>query len=128
GEEDHLLLRFEGDVSLYVPASRIDLVQRYVGAGSASPALDRIGSPSFRRRKERVERALFDLAAELLEVQARRSLKKRAPWPGDGELVRDLVGSFPWTDTPDQVEADREIASDLAAESPMDRPLCGAVG
>jgi len=73
GEEEHLHLRFADEVSLYVPSSRIDLVQRYVGAGgtgAAGVALDRIGGQSFRRRKEKVERALFDLAADLLEVQA----------------------------------------------------------
>jgi transcription-repair coupling factor (superfamily II helicase) len=128
GEEEHLHLSFADDVSLYVPSSRIDLVQRYVGAGAGDLTLDRIGGQSFRRRKEKVERALFDLAAELLEVQARRALKKRTPWASDPELVRDMVGSFPYPDTTDQVEVDREIAADLASERPMDRLLCGDVG
>jgi transcription-repair coupling factor (superfamily II helicase) len=57
GEEEHLHLRFADDVSLYVPASRIDLVQRYIGSGSTAVALDKIGSTSFRRRKEKVQRA-----------------------------------------------------------------------
>jgi transcription-repair coupling factor (superfamily II helicase) len=128
GEEEHLQLLFADEVALYVPSSRIDLVQRYVGAGSATLPLDHIGSQSFRRRKERVERALLDLAAELLEVQARRALKTRKPWESDAELVRDMVGSFPYPDTADQIEVDREIAADLAAGRPMDRLLCGDVG
>jgi transcription-repair coupling factor (superfamily II helicase) len=128
GEEEHLHLLFAEEVSLYVPSSRIDLVQRYVGAGSSDLSLDRIGGQSFRRRKEKVERALFDLASELLEVQARRSLKKRDPWRSDEELVRDMIGSFPYADTPDQVEVDREISSDLTSDRPMDRLLCGDVG
>jgi transcription-repair coupling factor (superfamily II helicase) len=128
GEEDHLHLVFADDVSLFVPASRIDLVQRYVGSGSATPPLDKIGSNSFRRRKEKVERALFDLATELLEVQARRSLKTREPWASDGELVRDMIASFPYTDTADQVVVDKEIDQDLAGTRPMDRLLCGDVG
>jgi len=128
GEEEHLHLLFADEVSLYVPSSRIDLVQRYVGAGTAELSLDRIGGQSFRRRKEKVERALFDLASELLEVQARRALKKREAWRSDPELVRDMVGSFPYADTADQVEVDGEIAADLASERPMDRLLCGDVG
>ena len=128
GEEEHLHLVFADEVSLYVPSSRIDLVQRYVGAGPAPVALDRIGGQSFRRRREKVERALFDLAAELLEVHAQRALKSRPPWQADAELVRDMVGSFPFQDTADQVEADREIAADLAGPRPMDRLLCGDVG
>jgi len=128
GEEEHLHLVFDDEVSLYVPSSRIDLVQRYVGAGTATLSLDRIGGQSFRRRREKVERALFDLAAELLEVHAQRALKTRPPWEADPDLVKDMVGSFPFVDTQDQVEADREIAADLASTRPMDRLLCGDVG
>ena len=128
GEEDHLHLLFADEVSLYVPVSRIDLVQKYVGAGSASPPLDRIGSQSFRKRKEKVERALFDLATELLEVQAKRALRTRSAWPADDELVRDLIGAFPYADTPDQKTVDAEIRADLSSDKPMDRLLCGDVG
>jgi transcription-repair coupling factor (superfamily II helicase) len=131
GEEEHLHLMFADDVSLYVPAARIDLVQRYIGTGSTSPPLDKIGSQSFRRRKEKVERALFDLATELLEVQARRALRKRPAWIPEGdeaELVRDLVGSFPHVETSDQLEVESEIVKDFRGTRSMDRLLCGDVG
>ncbi|MCC7011273.1 MAG: transcription-repair coupling factor [Planctomycetes bacterium] len=128
GEEEHLHLIFADEVSLYVPATRIDLVQRYIGSGGAAPALDKIGGQSFRRRREKVERALFDLAADLLEVQAKRELKKRAAWCPEETLVKDMVGSFPYVDTADQAQADREISEDLSGERPMDRLLCGDVG
>jgi len=128
GEEEHLKLVFAEEVVLFVPASRIDLVQRYVGSGSASPPLDRIGGQAFRKRKEKVERALFDLASELLDVQARRALTQRAPWREDDELVRDMVGAFPYDDTLDQVTVDREIRTDFSGTQPMDRLLCGDVG
>jgi transcription-repair coupling factor (superfamily II helicase) len=128
GEEEHLHLEFEGEVSVYVPACRIDLVQRYVGTGNKAPPLDKIGSGAFKRRKERVERALVDLAADLLEVQAKRELEKRPAWVGDGALVRDFVGAFPYVDTPDQATAWQEIERELTGEKPMDRLLCGDVG
>ncbi len=128
GEEDHLHLEFDDDVSLYVPVSRIDVVQRYVGSGSANPPLDRIGSQSFRKRKEKVERALFDLATELLDVQAQRALRKRTGWLDDDALVRDMIGAFPYVDTPDQKTVDAEIRADLSSDKPMDRLLCGDVG
>jgi transcription-repair coupling factor (superfamily II helicase) len=128
GEEEHLHLEFEDEVSLFVPATRIDLVQRYIGGGRATPPLDKIGGQTFRRRREKVERALFDLAADLLEVQAKRELRRRPPWRPDASLVRDLLGSFPFVDTPDQVRADQEITADLSQEKPMDRLLCGDVG
>jgi transcription-repair coupling factor (superfamily II helicase) len=128
GEEEHLHLVFAEEVSLFVPAARIDLVQRYIGTGSASPPSDKIGSSSFRKRKEKVERALFDLSTELLDVQARRALRKRTPWVGDPALVKDMIGSFPWTETQDQLDVDAEIDKDLASDKPMDRLLCGDVG
>ena len=128
GEEEHLHLLFADEVSLFVPAARIEMVQRYVGTGSAAPALDKIGGGSFRKRKEKVEKALYDLAVELLEVQARRAMKQRVPWSGGEELCRQMVESFPWTDTADQAVVSVEIANDLASERPMDRLLCGDVG
>ncbi len=127
-EEEHLHLVFAEEVSLYVPATRIDLVQRYIGGGQGVPSLDRIGGQSFRRRREKVERALYDLAGDLLEVQARRELRHRPPWFADRALARDLIGSFPWTDTEDQEKSDAEITADLEAGRPMDRLLCGDVG
>jgi transcription-repair coupling factor (superfamily II helicase) len=128
GEEEHLHLMFADEVSVYVPAPRIDLVQRYIGSGSAAPDLDRIGSQSFRRRKERVERALVDLAADLLEVQAKRELRRRQPWAFDRELEDELIRSFPYADTKDQASVDLEVAADLSSPRPMDRLLCGDVG
>ncbi|MEW6072126.1 MAG: transcription-repair coupling factor [Planctomycetota bacterium] len=128
GEEEHLHLLFAGDVAVLVPGSRIDLVQRYVGSGAAVPELDRVGGHAFRRRQEKVERAIIDLAAELLEVQAKRELNARPPWRPDAELVDLLVASFPFPDTGDQKIADAEIAADLAGARPMDRLLCGDVG
>ena len=128
GEEEHLQLVFADDVSLYVPASRIDLVQRYIGSGGVPPQLDKIGSQSFRKRKEKVQQALFDLAAELIEVQAKRALKTRPAWGGEDELVRAMIASFPYTDTEDQASTDIEIGKDIGGPRPMDRLVCGDVG
>ena len=131
GEEEHLHLIFADEVSLFVPAARIDLVQRYIGSGSASiagPKLDKIGGGAFRKRREKVERALFDLASQLLDVQAQRELQQREPWPVDDELVRSMVAAFQHEATADQVTIDEEIAEDLTSKRPMDRLLCGDVG
>lgn len=127
GEEEHLHLLFADSVSLYVPGTRIDLVQRYLGGGSTA-SLDKIGSGAFKKRKERVQKGLFDLAADLIEVQAKRALRKRDPWDGDKGMIADMVGSFPFTDTEDQTTAYIDIAQDLASDKPMDRMLCGDVG
>ncbi|MCP3920718.1 MAG: transcription-repair coupling factor [bacterium] len=128
GEEEHLHLLFADDVSLYVPASRIDMVQRYIGHGASGLALDRIGGTTFRKRKEKVQRGLFDLASDLIDIQAKRALHERTPWDGDATLVRDMVESFPYDDTPDQEQVDGEIAADVGGPRPMDRMICGDVG
>ncbi len=125
--EDHLRLRFRDDVLLLVPASKVHLVQKYVGSGDASPRLDRLGGKGFHRRKEEVQKALFDIAAELLEVQAQRESVTRPPFPRD-QLETDLLDGFPFVDTEDQVTSWNEIRSDLEAQRPMDRLLCGDVG
>ncbi len=126
GTEEHLRLAFQDDVKLLVPASKIHLVQKYVGSGGKAP-LDKLGGKGFQRRKEQVQEALFDLAAELLEVQSRRALVQRPPYPADA-LERDFLDAFPFRDTEDQVRAWSEIQADLCKPSPMDRLLCGDVG
>ena len=128
GEEEHLQLVFADEVSLYIPAARIDVVQRYIGSGANAPSLDRIGSQTFRKRKEKVQKALVDLASGLLEVQARRELERRAAWETDPELLSDLINSFPYEDTEDQAKTDLELHSDLSSSKVMDRLLCGDVG
>jgi transcription-repair coupling factor (superfamily II helicase) len=128
GEEDHLQLEFDEQVSVFVPASRVDLVQRYIGTGGAAPKLDKVGGGAFRRRKEKVERAVADLAADLLELQAVRETRQRPPWRPDPKLVEDMLRAFPYADTVDQQTTDAEISADLAGSKPMDRLLCGDVG
>ncbi len=128
GTEEHLHLVFADEVSVFVPVARIEIVQRYIGTSAGAPTLDKIGSTSFRKRKEKVQRALYDLAAEMLEVHAKRAMKKRTPWGEDDEMVREMIREFPYTETPDQLTTDADVAADLAGDQPMDRLICGDVG
>ncbi|MGE3174820.1 MAG: transcription-repair coupling factor [Planctomycetota bacterium] len=126
GAEDHLRLLFQDEVALLVPASKIHLVQKYVGAGG-SVGLDKLGGRGFQRRKEQVQESLFDLAADLLEVQAARARVQRPPHTPDA-TERDFLDAFPFRDTEDQATAWAEIQKDLEKPSPMDRLVCGDVG
>ncbi|MDF1838416.1 MAG: transcription-repair coupling factor [Planctomycetota bacterium] len=128
GEEEHLHLSFADDVSLFVPTSRIDMVQRFVGARGAGLKLDKIGGTAFRKRKEKVERGLFDMASDLIEVQAKRALRRRTAWAGDEALIESFNNTFPYEPTPDQKTSGADIAENLSSEKPMDRMLCGDVG
>lgn len=128
GEEESLVLEFADETKLYVPASRIDLVGKYIGAGRATPPLDKIGGVSFAKRKAQVQRAIADMAAELLETQAARELRTGFACPSDDELQREFEAAFPFVDTEDQVKCTAEIKRDLESPKPMDRLLCGDVG
>jgi transcription-repair coupling factor (superfamily II helicase) len=132
GTEEHLRLCFQDEVKLLVPASKIHLVQKYVGSGGGARGagkapLDKLGGKGFQKRKEQVQEALFDLAAELLEVQSKRALVQRPPYPAD-PMERDFLDAFAFRDTQDQMRAWGEIQRDLELAVPMDRLLCGDVG
>ena len=128
GEEDFLVLEFADDTRLYVPASRIDLVERFVGADARGPRLDKLGGRTWRNRKEKVARAVQDLAAELLALQTRRSAGEGFAFPAEDALQQRFEAAFPFEDTPDQASAWRTIRTDMEKPRPMDRLLVGDVG
>jgi transcription-repair coupling factor (superfamily II helicase) len=128
GEEDFLVLEFAGDTRLFVPASRIDLVERFVGAGAGGPRLDKLGGKTWRSRKEKVARAVQDLAAELLALQASRASSEGFAFPGEDALQRRFEAAFPFEDTPDQATSWHKIRADMEKPRPMDRLLVGDVG
>jgi transcription-repair coupling factor (superfamily II helicase) len=127
-QEEHLLLEFRDGVMLYVPVSKIDLVQKYVGGSKSDPELSKLGGTAWGRKKERVEEAVRDLAADMIEIQAMRASQPGFAFPGDSEWMREFEDSFPFQETPDQLTAVGEIKGDLEKARPMDRLLCGDVG
>ena len=126
--EENLILEFRGAVCLYVPASRIDLVQRYVGGSQVQPELSKLGGTAWQRKKERVGEALRDMAADMIQVQAVRATLPGFSLPADSDWQREFEDSFPFQETPDQLSAIAEIKSDQERPKPMDRLLCGDVG
>ncbi len=127
-DQEFLTLEFRGDVRVYVPVSKIDLVQKYVGSGDKVPTLDKVGGTAWAKKKESVENALLDLAAELLDIQASRMERPGIAHPPESDWQREFEASFPFSDTPDQVEATVAIKGDMTAGRPMDRLICGDVG
>src|SRR5207247_3555627 len=89
-QEEHLLLEFRGGVFVYVPASKIDLVQKYVGSSKQEPELSKLGGTAWGNRKARVEAAVMDLAAEMLELQAIRAAQPGFAFPQDSEWQREF--------------------------------------
>jgi transcription-repair coupling factor (superfamily II helicase) len=126
--EEFLSLRFAGNAVLHVPASRIDLVQKYIGSGRKRPALSALGGTGWQRQKDRAAEAVKDMAVEMLRIQAMRESTPGVSYPGATELQRRFADEFIYTETPDQLAAMQQIDADMSAGRPMDRLLCGDVG
>ncbi len=126
--EEHLELEFHGGTRLYVPTSKIGLVQKYVGGSKGRPTLARLGGQTWVKQKARVARAVTDLAADMLELQAARASRPGIGFPPDTEWQREFDASFPYQETPDQLAAIGAIKADMTQPRPMDRLLCGDVG
>ncbi|MFQ5844483.1 MAG: DEAD/DEAH box helicase, partial [Planctomycetota bacterium] len=125
---EHCVVEFRDGVRVYVPVSRIDLIQKYVGASGHRPRLGRVGGAQWGRTKDRVRRAVQDLAVRLLDLQALRRKKSGIAHPADDALQHEFEASFAYEETPDQISAMRGLKADLELARPMDRLLCGDVG
>jgi len=113
---------------LYVPVTESHLVSKYVGAGKAHPPLNTLGGTRWNKAKEQAERAVRDVAAELLQIQAVRETQAGHPFPPDAAWQREFEASFIYEETPDQLRAITETKSDMERAKPMDRLICGDVG
>ncbi len=125
---EHLTIEFDGGTKIYVPTSRIGLVQRYVGGTKTQPRLAKIGGQSWQRQKQAAESAVSDMAVELLEMQAERTTRQGIIFDGDNTWQRQFDASFPYLETPDQIKAIDACKLDMEVAKPMDRLICGDVG
>lgn len=125
---EHLELEFYGGTKIYVPATKIDLVQKYIGGSKTRPVLAKIGGKSWAKQKAAVEEAVTDLASEMIELQAKRDGRPGIAFGRDTEWQSEFEQSFPYRETPDQLSAIQAIKSDMQRAQPMDRLLCGDVG
>jgi transcription-repair coupling factor (superfamily II helicase) len=113
---------------LYVPVTEAHLVSKYVGVGKVRPPLNKLGGRRWNKAKEQAERAVRDVAAELLQIQAVRESQAGHAFPADVPWQREFEGSFIFEETPDQLRAIGETKSDMERPKPMDRLICGDVG
>ena len=126
--EEYLSLRFADNAVLHVPATQINLVQKYIGSRGIRPTLSRLGGKLWTRQKDRVSQAVKDMAAEMIRTQAMRRAMQGMSFPGCSTMQRQFVEEFLYTETEDQVTAMADIDADMAEPRPMDRLLCGDVG
>jgi transcription-repair coupling factor (superfamily II helicase) len=113
---------------LYVPVTEAHLVSKYVGAGKANPPLNTLGGMRWHKAKEHAEKAVRDIAAEMLRIQAVRETQPGHACKPDTQWQREFESAFIYEETPDQLTAIAQTKSDMEKPKPMDRLICGDVG
>ncbi|MGH9658956.1 MAG: transcription-repair coupling factor, partial [Bryobacteraceae bacterium] len=125
---EYMLIEYAAASKLYVPLARLDLVQRFRGAGDTAPPLDRLGGATWTKTKSRVKARMRDMADELLKLYAQRRMADGFAFSKDSNWQREFEDAFEFPPTKDQIDAVKDIKRDMESAQPMDRLLCGDVG
>jgi len=124
---DFLQIEYDANDKLYVPVWRLNIIQKYSGTGDAAP-LDRLGSQTFHRNKQKAKDSARNLAVDLVRLYAERSLRPGIQFGHPDETFERFESEFPFEETEDQSKAIQSVLDDLQSGSPMDRLICGDVG
>ncbi|WKT00757.1 transcription-repair coupling factor [Gallibacterium salpingitidis] len=125
---EYLVLRYADDAKLYVPVSSLHLISRYVGGGEENAPLHKLGSEAWVRSRQKAAEKIRDVAAELLDVYAKRESRPGFAFQYDREEFQQFVATFPFEETYDQQMAINAVIGDMCQAKPMDRLVCGDVG
>ena len=128
GNAEFMLLEYAEGARLYVPLTRLDLIQKYRSSESAKPALSHLGTQAWAKTKARVRKAMKDMTEELLKLYAARKTAQGHSFPAGNEFVREFEDAFEYNETEDQAQAIADVMKDMESTLPMDRLLCGDVG
>jgi transcription-repair coupling factor (superfamily II helicase) len=124
-----MILEFADEAKLYVPLTRLDLIQKYRSSETGPPPeLNRLGTQGWQKTKARVKKAMADMTAELLKLYAQRQAAQGTPFSPDTNMQREFEDAFDFNETDDQITAIADIKADMESTQPMDRLLCGDVG
>ena len=127
-KRDYLNIKYAGTDNLYVPADQLDLIQSYALVDDISPKLSKLGGAEWQKTKARVNESVKKLAIDLLKLYATRQSLKGHKFSQDTDWQRQFEISFPYEETPDQLQAAEDIKRDMESGKVMDRLLCGDVG
>jgi len=128
GAAEFMLLEYAESARLYVPLTRLDLVQKYRSSEGAKPVLSHLGTQAWGKTKARVRKAMKDMTDELLKLYAQRQSARGHIFPADTEWMKEFEDSFEYNETEDQAQAIADVKRDMESQLPMDRLLCGDVG
>ncbi len=127
-EKEYLVLEYADADKLYVPTDQLDRVGSYIGSQDQTPNLTRLGTAEWSRVKERVRESTREIAQELIRLYAERKMAVGHRFTDDTVWQSELEDSFPFQETPDQLEAIDQVKNDMQQSRPMDRLICGDVG
>src|ERR1700677_23838 len=128
GTAEFMLLEYADAARLYVPLTRLDLVQKYRSSEGAKPVLNHLGTQAWSKTKARVRKAMIDMTDELLKLYAQRQSARGHIFPPDTEWMKEFEDTFEYNETEDQAQAIADVKRDMESQLPMDRLLCGDVG
>jgi transcription-repair coupling factor (superfamily II helicase) len=124
-----MILEFADEAKLYVPLTRLDLIQKYRSSETGPPPeLNKLGTQGWQKTKARVKKAMADMTAELLKLYAQRKAAVGTPFSPDSNMQHEFEDAFDFNETDDQLTAIADIKRDMESTQPMDRLLCGDVG
>ena len=125
---EYLVLNYANEAKLYVPVASLHLISRYIGGADESAPLHKLGSEAWAKTRQKAAEKIRDVAAELLDVYAKRESQKGFQFQYDRESFMQFAGTFPFEETFDQQTAINAVISDMCLPKAMDRLVCGDVG
>ncbi|MBP3479561.1 MAG: transcription-repair coupling factor [Oscillospiraceae bacterium] len=128
--KDYIKIAYQGSDTLFVPATQLDLVSKYIGGGSedANVRLNKIGTDAWQKTKAKARKAAKDMAGELIQLYAARKRQEGFAFAADSPWQKEFEENFPYPETDDQLRCIAQIKQDMESPIPMDRLLCGDVG
>ena len=128
--KDYVKIAYQGSDTLFVPATQLDMVSKYIGGGGedSNVRLNKIGTDAWQKTKTRARKAAKDMAGELIQLYAARKRQSGFAFAADTPWQKEFEDNFPYPETDDQLRCISEIKSDMESPIPMDRLLCGDVG
>jgi len=128
GKTECLDIRYDGGDHLFIPVSQVRMVEKHLAAEGTVPELSRLGSAAWARARERARKSAERVARDLLEIYASRRISDGYAFGPDKPWQKEMEASFPYEETPHQLQATAEVKSDMELQRPMDRLLSGDVG
>ncbi|TPV96711.1 MAG: transcription-repair coupling factor [Myxococcales bacterium FL481] len=125
---DFVHLEYASQQKLYLPVYRVNEVERYLSAEAKEPKLDKMGGQTFAAKTGKVKAEVRQMAEELLVLYAEREAMGGHAYPEPDDMYAQFEATFPFEETPDQLDAIEAVQRDLTREQPMDRIVCGDVG